>query len=43
MPVSLEDVVETKYSLLPDFVIEAFNTLIARNYSNGRVIVLQKM
>lgn len=34
-PITPENVVEKKEQIMPDFVIEAFNTVIAKNYSHG--------
>lgn len=34
-PISPSDVVVKKKEILPDFVIEAFNEVIAKNYSGG--------
>jgi hypothetical protein len=34
-PITPDSVVEKKEQIMPDFVIEAFNTIIAKNYSSG--------
>ena len=34
-PISPSDVIVKKKEILPDFVIEAFNEIIAKNYSGG--------
>jgi hypothetical protein len=34
-PITPDNVVEKKEQIMPDFVIEAFNTVIAKNYTHG--------
>ena len=41
-PISLKEAPQKKEQLLPGFVIEAFNNVIAKNLSNGYSRFLQK-
>jgi hypothetical protein len=41
MPITPQEVLSKKVESIPDVVIEAFNTLIALNYSNGHAQVKQ--
>lgn len=41
-PLKPEDVPGYKKTIFPDFVLESFNELIAKNWNNGRAMVLQK-
>lgn len=40
-PIRPEQVAEAKQKALPESVLSAFNTLIARKWSNGRAVVTQ--
>jgi len=40
-PLSPHDVHIAKKDVIPDQVIEAFNELIAENYTNGKAVILQ--
>lgn len=42
-PISPEEVAKTKLNQIPDEVIEAFNELIAENFSNGYSVVKQSL
>jgi len=41
-PINPNDIGEAKKKVIPDKVIEAFNELIAEQYTNGRAVVKQK-
>ena len=40
-PIRPDDICEIKVKLIPDYVIDAFNELIAADYTNGRSTVMQ--
>lgn len=40
-PIKPSEVTDRKRELIPGFVIEAFNELIAKNFSGGRAVILQ--
>ena len=41
-PIEPKEVIDKKVNIIPEEVIEAFNELIAQNYSEGYATVLQK-
>jgi len=40
-PIRPDDVIARRHATIPDFVIEAFNTCIAKAYANGAAVVYQ--